>query len=1506
MGSPILFQLFTAAKDWITSHPFSISSTPLVPSASSKARIGPPKANPAQNVCKFFAKGKCRFGSKCKNFHPDGERRAPALSGKNGADLGEDHSSSIHPAATATENSSSKSKESTSEENKKQSMRTASDVISRVLWDSSIDTENIKVGYLDRFVGIIEKSFSAFSWEDLASVGANVLAVPKHRIQYFKYCDEIVWDKREQLDNVFGSRGGKIISDVIKEHKNRQGTTKEEGEEKSDVEETATRVFNNEDRPTHFVCIQITQKDVLFHVQGIQDYITHHQPELAEGCLPLTSLHVTMAMLQLKTPAQMASARTVLESNRQYFTQLLPRSAVLKFTGVHHFHERLVYAKVAPNPPLERLSYLLIECFKKAGLKTPGNHAKFTPHMTLVKLTRPMQSNLHTNSIKPETYSVFSEMSIGEQQVRGLHLCSIAGALSEDKFYERCHSVTNSPLNFSPVFPSILSKCVQKLEHSNALKTDATELLKSPHTDESIETLHQLVSKLSPADTILRSKVIIMRGLPGSGKSFLSSHCSEKDVCVCSADDYFVKDGKYEFNQDSLSLAHTHCHEKFLQALEEEREVVVIDNTHSMKWEYESYVHICELLGVEYHVLELPHPNQHVINTYCSRNQHSIDMAAIKTYTDRWEVDQRAVLVPPKIAYPIGTVNGSLMSLLELCKPGDVPESFLSSSAPLFPVYTGIFLTPDSQWKLVSSIPPSHHRMYANHITLLFEPSPNSIKNIGKKVSIKVKGVADDARIQAVTVDLPKAVKSYNEHAHITISSRDDLPPKTSNKMLKQCSVTPFSDSLVLEGVIGVVVRKVAAKAPFYTVSSAKCFTEQIAPRLTTTPSSPSSDPPAVPRGPPQESIAISISTGQQRVTELYVFDFDGTLFDTPDSKQQYEEITGRKWPFGGFFGEPESLLPPLKIKPGPALADYHRHFGRGGSMMAVLTARNQKTEAAVRRVLTDHQVFPDLLLVKPLSLRQDNPVFKVNQLSQLLKRLPHVRVVKFWDDREDNLEAVQEYASKQKEIKFEITNASVQEAAADASGPLSSGTIGPYLRAHGLLPTPEHKTAAQTGIDFIGSQFSTVAGFRGDPSTLSLVFGSHALGRRSDIDLCLLAPPHFSQLDCVEKLGAQLKEKCGITHIHRGYSSRCPRLKVRIHFQETPAIDYDIVFAILATAELFHDSAAARRSILSAPEKFLKSDDRTSRTALSGPLLQNKISTIIEGFVSRETFGAVVEMVVQVLIAQRQKGNYYHCIRTFHIVQLLADFINSQKSCQMSSMKTADCDSLFQEFIAHTALLPTSKWLKLFGEFVPPEYIPRISQTFKNLFVVVKKDDQPVATRYEEMMSRPDFPPQDYTLISLQCSGDDPAAMWALQTVLEARLPTFIRQLLSSKIDVVPDGNSLHTTLCFAVRADQATESSLKTVFKKFWEEFSDYKTRKDVRLELKFGESEEFGSLSSDITKQVTEFASSDSLKEFYFPVDFGSFQRRLVHEAAERVGVKHKTVYNSENKKQVYLYK
>ena len=143
-------------------------------------------------VCQFFLQGKCRFGDRCRNVHEGTPAPAPTKTKTTPGREGE-----REPGVKGCEG-------------KKCAMRTAEDVINRIKWDEMLPEQSFTVGYLDRFLGLQEEHFSTFSWEDLAGADYDVLAIPQHRIQYFKYKTDKVWDKSTRMDLVFGSTGSHL------------------------------------------------------------------------------------------------------------------------------------------------------------------------------------------------------------------------------------------------------------------------------------------------------------------------------------------------------------------------------------------------------------------------------------------------------------------------------------------------------------------------------------------------------------------------------------------------------------------------------------------------------------------------------------------------------------------------------------------------------------------------------------------------------------------------------------------------------------------------------------------------------------------------------------------------------------------------------------------------------------------------------------------------------------------------------------------------------------------------------------------------------------------------------------------------------------------------------------------------------------------------------------------------------------------------------------------------
>ncbi|XP_034409300.1 leukocyte receptor cluster member 9 isoform X2 [Cyclopterus lumpus] len=201
------------------------------------------------DVCQYFLMGKCHFGHRCRFSH-----RNPTTDDSGAVSPDQDDKQDGEKTGTHKKrvNKATKPKYEAKEVNKKPRMRTADDVISRILWDPSVDGTEFIVGYVDRFLGVLERPFEDFSWDTVPCDCdySTELALPRHRIQYFTYRGHRVWDRHSRTDRVFGSTGQSLAPPFggegevkeINTEEQQQDQTPAEGlhlQEESDTEECA-------------------------------------------------------------------------------------------------------------------------------------------------------------------------------------------------------------------------------------------------------------------------------------------------------------------------------------------------------------------------------------------------------------------------------------------------------------------------------------------------------------------------------------------------------------------------------------------------------------------------------------------------------------------------------------------------------------------------------------------------------------------------------------------------------------------------------------------------------------------------------------------------------------------------------------------------------------------------------------------------------------------------------------------------------------------------------------------------------------------------------------------------------------------------------------------------------------------------------------------------------------------------------------------------------------------
>lgn len=130
-------------------------------------------------------------------------------------------------------------------------------------------------------------------------------------------------------------------------------------------------------------------------------------------------------------------------------------------------------------------------------------------------------------------------------------------------------------------------------------------------------------------------KLIILRGLPGSGKTHALGDTDQS--VVCSADHYFEKNGEYEFDPTKLGEAHMECQLKALNLMAEGQPLVVIDNTNTRHWEYKLYERMGGLFGYSVEVREVGGRSYDDVRFYAKRNKHGVPALKILEMAYRWE-----------------------------------------------------------------------------------------------------------------------------------------------------------------------------------------------------------------------------------------------------------------------------------------------------------------------------------------------------------------------------------------------------------------------------------------------------------------------------------------------------------------------------------------------------------------------------------------------------------------------------------------------------------------------------------------------------------------------------------------------------------------------------------------------------------------------------------------------------------------------------------------------------
>jgi predicted kinase len=127
-------------------------------------------------------------------------------------------------------------------------------------------------------------------------------------------------------------------------------------------------------------------------------------------------------------------------------------------------------------------------------------------------------------------------------------------------------------------------------------------------------------------------KIILLRGLPGSGKSSLAKLMSNALTGFVEADMYFIQNGEYKFDASKLRQAHAWCQNQVKEwmgpnGLDE----IIVSNTFTQEWEMQPYFELAEKYG--YVIFSLVVENRHG-----GKNVHNVPEDKLEQMKNRFEI----------------------------------------------------------------------------------------------------------------------------------------------------------------------------------------------------------------------------------------------------------------------------------------------------------------------------------------------------------------------------------------------------------------------------------------------------------------------------------------------------------------------------------------------------------------------------------------------------------------------------------------------------------------------------------------------------------------------------------------------------------------------------------------------------------------------------------------------------------------------------------------------------
>jgi hypothetical protein len=280
--------------------------------------------------------------------------------------------------------------------------------------------------------------------------------------------------------------------------------------------------------------------------------------------------------------------------------------------------------------------------------------------------------------------------------------------------------------------------------------------------------------------------------------------------------------------------------------------------------------------------------------------------------------------------------------------------------------YSAVVLDKQSRDAILNHVSiPNDWKTICHHMTIKLGELPDNLKDrIGERVTLKISKLGKSDKALAVGVDTDLSMNAI-PHITVAINVANGAKPKDSNDIKDW---KDLSESFNVSGKIEEIMFQQPFKA----------------------------------KGQP---------------TVLNVFDFDGTLMDSPmpePGKAKYKELTGKDWPHRGWWGQTDSLEP-FEVKPIEGTKDlYNQYSVIPNAINVLMTNRLAKFEPIVKDKLSGLYIFDYY------DFKNDNRE-KPDRIREILKNNPSIDTINIFDDMDEQIERFNRFKEDNPRLEINI-----------------------------------------------------------------------------------------------------------------------------------------------------------------------------------------------------------------------------------------------------------------------------------------------------------------------------------------------------------------------------------------------------------------------------------------------------------------------------------------------------